>query len=244
MSTPDVAVLVDAGLSGKETMRRLDAAGVRSTGTISAICLTHEHSDHISGLSALSTRLKAPIYANSGTIEAARQAIGERRLDWHVFITGQEFKIGQLDIEPFSVCHDAYDPVGFVFSSGGCRVGIVTDIGIVTSLVREKLRNCAALVIEANHDERMLRDSDRPWPLKQRIAGRQGHLSNNHAGELVAECAGPALKRVYLAHLSSECNRPEIAADAVRKSLCDHGFDKVEVIISHQDSSTDLWTVA
>lgn len=242
VADPGAAVLVDAGLSGKETFRRLEAAGAGGA-AIAAICLTHEHGDHITGLAALSSRLHAPVYANSGTIEAVRSTLGERKIEWHAFSTGHAFKIGSLTVEPFSVCHDARDPVGFIFTSGAARLGVVTDIGVATALVREKLRDCAALVIEANHDERMLRESGRPWALKQRIAGRQGHLSNRSAAELLAECAGPGLRMVRLAHLSSECNKPDLAVKEITVALRLKNLHEVEVTASLQGESTEMWCV-
>ena len=166
-------ILIDAGLSCRETLRRLEDAGVDASG-IRAICLTHEHSDHRSGLATLQRRLGVPLYANRGTADAIEQDGGKDALAWNIFATGSPFPIGDLILEPFSVPHDSYEPVGFTVSAGGARVGIVTDMGVVTGLVRQRLMNCQLVVIEANHDEDMLKGADRPWSLKQRIMGRQG----------------------------------------------------------------------
>ncbi|NQT94658.1 MAG: MBL fold metallo-hydrolase, partial [Lentisphaerae bacterium] len=207
VGSPATHILVDAGLSGKETVRRLEEIGADPS-DLSAICVTHEHDDHTACLGILHRRLGLDLYGNAGTVDALKRNPKHRDLPWNVFQTGAPFAVGDLIVEPFSVPHDAYDPVGFVVRSGSESVGIVTDMGMATGLVRERLRGCRALVLESNHDSGLLRDADRPWSLKQRIAGRQGHLSNEQTGILLAEIAGPQLDTVCLAHLSEECNRP------------------------------------
>lgn len=233
-------VLVDAGLSGRETGKRLAEIGV-TVESIAAICLTHEHGDHTSGLAALHRAGRVRLYANSGTAEGVAAKPGVTALTWNIFSNGSPFPVGDLEIEPFSVPHDAYDPVGFVIRSGDLRVGVVTDMGMVTGLIRERLRPCNVLVIESNHDERMLKDADRPWHLKQRIIGRQGHLSNDHAAELVAEIGGPHLRMVFLAHLSSDCNRPEVALKAAVDALAKKGLTHVRVVVAPPDKVSAVW---
>lgn len=234
------AILIDAGFSGRETVRRLAAIGVQPE-AISAICVTHEHSDHTSGLSMLHRGGKVALYANSGTIQGVEARSGGGNLAWNVFSAGSAFEVGDLVIEPFSVPHDAYDPVGFIVVGDGCRAGIVTDMGMVTGLIRERLRSCNAIVIEANHDELLLRNADRPWHLKQRIFSRQGHLSNEHAAEVVAEVAGPHLSAVFLAHLSDQCNRPELAVSAVSEALRKRGVAHVSVRLTAKDKVSEVW---
>jgi len=233
-------ILIDAGLSGRETARRLELIGA-PLASIRGICLTHEHGDHTAGLAALHTRAGIPLYANAGTIEAVRQDDKLRNLKWRVFTTGAAFSIGDLTITPFSVSHDAYDPVGFIVTSDQIRVGIVTDIGVSTHLVRERLRHCQALIVEANHDERLLTDAQRPWHLKQRIAGRQGHLSNQRAAELIAEIAGDDLNQVFLFHLSLDCNRPELALKPTREVLRRRGLAHVQVSLTYADQISAIW---
>ena len=238
--TASAHILIDAGLSGRETLNRLAQAGVRLA-EIMAVCLTHEHSDHIAGLGVLHTRHGIALYANAGTIEAVGKDEKLRGLPWHVFSTGAVFPIGDLNLEPFSVSHDAYEPVGFVLAAGPVRVGVVTDIGVTTHLVRERLKHCRALVIESNHDERLLADARRPWPLKQRIAGRQGHLSNQHAAELIAEIAGNDLHQVFLFHLSLDCNRPELALKPTCEALRCRGLAHVQVSLTYANQISAIW---
>lgn len=234
-------VLIDAGMSGRETLNRLEQVGVKLS-AIAAVCLTHEHGDHIVGLGVLHARHGIPLYANAGTIEAVRMDEKFRGLAWHVFSTGSIFQIGNLTFDPFAVSHDAYEPVGFIVTSGPVRVGVVTDIGVSTHLVRERLKHCRALIIESNHDERLLADARRPWSLKQRIAGRQGHLSNQHAAELIAEIAGPDLSHVFLSHLSAECNRPELALKTTQTALSRHGHAHVRVSLTYPDRISEVWS--
>jgi phosphoribosyl 1,2-cyclic phosphodiesterase len=241
VASETTAVLIDAGLSGRATGLRLAECGA-SVESIHAICVTHEHSDHTSGLAVLHRGGKVKLYANSGTIEGIDARVGnDKKLQWNIFSTGANFQIGDLSIDPFSVPHDAYDPVGFVIRCGEIRVGVVTDMGMVTGLIRERLRACNVLVIESNHDEQMLKDADRPWHLKQRISGRQGHLSNQHAAELLTEIAGPHLKAVFLAHLSSECNSPELALRTVSDALKNKGHLHVRVVVAPSDRVSDIW---
>ncbi|MBN1269208.1 MAG: MBL fold metallo-hydrolase [Kiritimatiellae bacterium] len=234
------SLLIDAGLSGKETERRLGEIGVVPAG-LRAICVSHEHGDHVMGLRVLHRRHGIPLYANAGTIEAVGRDPLFRELPWQVFTTGSPFQVGDLQIEPFSVAHDAYDPVGFIVSAGAVRVGIVTDMGVATTLVRQRLRNCHALVIEANHDLTMLDAAERPASLKQRIRGRQGHLSNDDAAAVVAEVAGPHLQQVFLAHLSADCNRVDVALRTVRRILDKAGHGHVRVSCAFPDRVSEVW---
>ncbi|MCX7007414.1 MAG: MBL fold metallo-hydrolase [Kiritimatiellaeota bacterium] len=176
----DTVLLVDAGLSARETGKRLESVGVRLD-QVSGICISHEHSDHTAGLRVLQQRHGIPLFANRGTFEALAEEL--QQLKWQIFTTGCAFNVGSLRVEPFMVPHDANEPVGFIVGDGTQRIGIATDMGCVTHLVRERLRPCRAIVLEANHDVELLQESDRPWQLKQRILGRQGHLSNETAAE-------------------------------------------------------------
>lgn len=238
VASASTRLLIDAGLSCRQLEARLAEIGV-ALPSISAVCVTHEHGDHTAGILRLHRRIGAPIYANSGTIGALERG-APCEVGWQVFTTGQAFRVGDLSVHPFSVPHDSYDPVGFVIESdSGARVGVATDMGVATSLVRDRLRDCAVMVVEANHDEQMLRDADRPWSLKQRIAGRQGHLSNRQAGELVAELAGPATRAVFLSHLSADCNRPQAALDTVSRILAARGLGRIAVKLTYPDRPSE-----
>lgn len=234
------AILVDAGLSAREAGRRLEGIGMGLAG-LHGVCVSHEHGDHTAGLRVLQERHGVPLYANAGTIDALRRDPKMAGLRWQVFTTGQAFGIGDLTIEPFSVPHDAYEPVGFVVGNGDARVGVVTDMGVPTTLVRERLRGCRVVVVESNHDEKMLLDAERPWYLKQRIMGRQGHLSNQGAAAMLAEIAGPHLHQVFLAHLSSECNDPDLARKTAHDVLLKAGHTHVKVSVTYPDRATEVW---
>jgi len=240
VASETTAILIDAGLSGRATGQRLAEFGA-SLESIQAICVTHEHSDHTSGLAVLHRGGVVKLYANSGTVEGIEAKAGDKKLQWNIISTGANFQIGDLSIDPFTVPHDAYDPVGFVIRCGETRVGVVTDMGMVTGLIRERLRTCNVLVVESNHDEQMLKAADRPWHLKQRISGRQGHLSNQHAAELLLEIAGPHLKAVFLAHLSSECNSPDLAKRTIEGALMSKGHPHIRVMVAPSDRVSEIW---
>lgn len=219
MESDEAALLIDAGLSGKEIQRRIETAGL-STSKLKAILISHEHRDHVHGAGILARRLKLPLYANSLTLARGAWAIGECQTS--VFKTGMKFDCGPFGIHPFSVSHDAADPVGFTITSNGSRLGLATDLGIATNLVKTHLAGCHALILESNHDHQMLMDGPYPWELKRRVQGRLGHLSNSDAAALLAELAHENLNRVVLAHLSEINNEPELAlqtARAVRSDL-------------------------
>jgi phosphoribosyl 1,2-cyclic phosphodiesterase len=239
IGTPENGMLVDAGLSARRTVACLAEIGV-TPDQVRGICVSHEHSDHIHGLRVLHKRYGIPLYANAGTVDALERNPDLRALHWNVFTTGHPFTVGPMCLEPFSVPHDAYDPVGFVVQHEAVRVGVVTDMGMVTGLIRERLRSCHVLVVEANHDERLLQDAERPWSLKQRILGRQGHLSNQHAAELVAEIAHPELRHVFLAHLSEDCNKGELALQTACRALEKGGHTHVRVSLTYPDRISDV----
>lgn len=209
-----VRVLVDAGLSARQIVVRLGMMGIEPA-SLDAILLTHEHGDHVRGLRVLVKSLAVPVYATPMTRELVREEVGGAH--WKVFESGAAFSLGDLAVESFAVPHDAVEPVGFVFRSGGRSLGLLSDSGHVTPRVTDALRGVDGLFVEANYDDALLEaDLRRPWSTKQRIASRHGHLSNAQTAELVAELAGHGLRRVVLGHLSRDCNTPEVALAAVR----------------------------
>jgi phosphoribosyl 1,2-cyclic phosphodiesterase len=243
IETDTTRLLVDAGLSGRQIAQRLALIG-RNLEQVNGIILTHEHSDHTRGLGTLCKARSIAVYANRLTAEAVAANPEEQsrvRISWRLFATGASFEIGDLLVESFSVPHDAQDPVGFVLrqTSSGISVGVLTDLGHVTQLVTERMRTMDALVLEANHDLKLLQeDAARPWATKQRIMSRHGHLSNDAAATLASEVASDKLRHVFLAHLSRDCNRPELAQQAVGEKLHKIGARHIAVAVSSQDKPT------
>ncbi len=213
----ETVLLIDAGFSGVEIKRRLEKIG-RTPEMITAILVTHEHNDHISGVGVLSRRCGVPVYANSATHLASEGKIGEvsRRLE---FATGEPFSVNGLLIHPFAVSHDTVEPVGFVVSDGKNAVGYCTDTGRTTRLIAHHLRRCQALILESNHDPRMLRNGPYPLALQQRVRSNLGHLANDDAADFLADLMHDELRCVVLAHLSQINNLPELALAATQKKL-------------------------
>jgi phosphoribosyl 1,2-cyclic phosphodiesterase len=210
------SILVDVGLSAREIERRLQSRGLESA-RLSAILVTHEHTDHIKGVERLARRHQLPVYLSAKIHQAARGL--ERLPEVCDFACGGEFRIDSLTVRPFSVSHDARDPAGFTIGANGIRIGIATDLGVATALVRDHLRGCRLLILESNHDPDMLTAGPYPWFLKQRIRGRSGHLSNAESSRLLADVVHSGLQHVILAHLSETNNTPERAATGASQVL-------------------------
>lgn len=232
----ETKVLIDAGISFKALTEKLGEIDV-DIGEIDAILVTHEHGDHIRGLEKTAQHLDIPIFSNS---ETAKAALGEMksRPRFKIFSTGETFEFGEFEIHPFSVQHDTLDPVGFTVRFGGIKLGICADLGFATTLVRANLLECDYLYLEANHEPSMVYACNRPMVYKQRVLGRQGHLSNEGAAELLVEIDHPGLKHVYLAHLSSECNNPDLAIERVQERL----KRDLSLSIAYQDKVSKLLT--
>jgi phosphoribosyl 1,2-cyclic phosphodiesterase len=217
VSGGSTSILIDAGLSGIEIERRLQSKGLYPE-DLDAILVSHEHTDHIQGVGVLSRRFNLPVYMSSKTEKAAISQLGTVRVIKN-FECGSPFMIKDLSIHPFSISHDAKDPSGFTVNQNGTKIGIATDLGIATSMVKEHLRGCSLLVIEANHDEEMLINGPYPWPIKQRIRSRAGHLSNKASKNLLKELQHDRLKYVMLAHLSEINNTPQKALNQVGRAI-------------------------
>jgi len=219
VSDGDTSVLIDAGLSGVEIERRMKSREINPD-EIDAIIVSHEHTDHIQGVGVLARRYNLPVYISSETYNTASAQLGKIK-QIHHFTCGSEFFINQLNIRPFSISHDASDPAGFTVGCNGRKVGIATDLGIVTAMVRQHLKNCGCLIIEANHDILMLEEGPYPWSVKQRVKGRTGHLSNESSRELLMDVMHDQMSYVILAHLSETNNMPEKALRVVTEHLPD-----------------------
>jgi phosphoribosyl 1,2-cyclic phosphodiesterase len=234
LETEETRLLIDAGFSARQIRQRL--AGIeRSPETLQGILITHEHLDHIQGLAVFCAKLRVPIYCNRLTKDAIEYAL-QTSIDCRLFTTGGVFEIGDVGVETFSVPHDAQDPVGFLLRTGAGNIGFLTDLGHATKLVVERVRPANVLVLEANHDLKLLQeDTRRPWSVKQRILSRHGHLSNEAAAAVAQATVSEALRHVYLGHLSRDCNRPELAIGAVAGRLRDTGTTHVQLTCTSQD---------
>ena len=231
-------LLVDAGFSARNVAERLGALGV-SPESIGGIVVTHEHTDHTSGIGVFARRHGTPLYMTGRTRSACDKLLrGEEPIV--EYLPGRAFQIGDIRIEPFLTVHDAADPVGvaLVDECTGLRVGIATDLGRPTAQVRHALSDCDLLVLEANHDEVMLHMSAYPASVKRRISSSHGHLSNQAAARLVTELMHPRLSGVVLAHLSAACNRPALARQVVGEALEKVGWQgHLEVASQHRPTA-------
>ena len=216
-------VLVDAGISCRETFKRMKAVN-DDPYSLSAILITHEHSDHTYGLMVLAKKLDVPVFMTGATHGAwartMRDACGEvPAVKLELFSSGRCFQIGDIAVTPFTIPHDAADPVGFTFRSEGVKVAIATDLGYIPPSVCDHLRGCDVLVIESNHDLEMLRVGPYPWSVKQRVMSRVGHLSNDALAQFFCTDYDGGASYVVLAHLSEHNNHPEVARGAAEKAL-------------------------
>ena len=222
------SILVDAGISCKETFKRLRAIG-DDPHKINAIVITHEHTDHVHGLLVLARKLNVPVYMTGHTQAAWAKAMRDdegvrpQLAKLEVFSAGEGFQVGDIAVMPFTIPHDAVDPVGFTFKAEGVKVGFATDLGYIPASVRDRLRCCDLLLIESNHDVEMLRVGPYPWSVKQRVMSRVGHLSNHALADFFASDYDGGAAYVVLAHLSEHNNHPEIARREAEKALSHRG---------------------
>lgn len=271
VSSSTTRILVDAGLSCRELMKRMQTAG-EDASTLDAILITHEHQDHVQGLAVTARRLGIPVYWTEPTHRAwvrwmtprkrityaewlerrraqanatpepdaeekaaAEETLSEPQKDptalpgVQYFQSGSAFRIGDIAVTPFTIPHDAIDPVGFVFETEGVRIGLATDLGYMPSNVSVQLRGCDVLMLESNHDLDMLRDGPYPWAVKQRVMSRVGHLSNDAAADFLARGYDGQAAWVVLAHLSENNNLPELARIAAERAL----RDRMSLLANH-----------
>ncbi len=219
----DTRLLIDAGLSGKTVLGALSSIGI-NPGTLSGILITHEHSDHVSGAGVLARKLGIPIYANAGTWAAMEGKIGhidsrQRR----VFCTGEDFYMDDINIMPFKTPHDAAESVGFYLESHGRSVCVATDIGHMTEAIYDYLKQADIVLLESNHDREMLRSCSYAPSLKKRIAGKDGHLSNDECAKTLLRLCAEGVKTAILGHLSGEANTPDTALRASEALLAESG---------------------
>lgn len=234
LETSQTRLLIDAGFSAKQIRERLASIG-RTPEMLQGILVTHEHGDHIQGLGVLCSKLQIPLYTNRLTLEAAER-VHETRFRANLFATGASFEVGDVVVDTFSVPHDAQDPVGFLLRTPAGNVGFLTDLGHATKLVIQRVRPAHVLVLETNHDLKLLQDdTKRPWSTKQRILSRHGHLCNEAAAEAAEQIVSADLKQLYLGHLSRDCNRPDLAHRVVSTRLQRMGATHVRVESTSQE---------
>ncbi len=229
-------ILVDAGFSCRELERRMTQVGIEPE-TVSALVVTHEHTDHVRGADRFARRHRVPLFATGGTLEASALSTETRGAAVRL-VSGRPEEVGGFSVEPFSIPHDAAEPVGLtVEDAGGCRLGLVADLGSRSRLAWGRLVELDYLILETNHDLGMLRDGPYPWSLKQRVAGRHGHLSNRDAADGIPELVSDRLRWVVLYHLSQTNNSPALAAEAVAEALAAEG-SPARLAVTEQDRPT------
>ena len=242
----NTAVLIDAGISGKRILQGLEETDTPRE-MVSALLITHEHIDHVQSIPVLTKRIPdLSVYANQATWENIERPVPQDCR--HIFETGQDFRIGDLTIRPFPVPHDAAEPVGFSVYGDDRQISICTDVGYITDEIREEIQDADLLLLEANHEREMLLMGRYPYPLKQRILGDEGHLSNVSCGECLGDIIGRSEKKrqVLLGHLSRENNDPHVAMLAVRNTLQEQeifvGGD-LEITVARRDERSRLFEV-
>lgn len=239
-------ILVDAGVSCARVVSEMKTLGLDPS-ALDAILITHEHSDHVAGAGILSRRFDLPIYATEGTWSAMAEKLGAvSAKNMRVIEAGQDFYIGDLDISPFSLPHDAADPCGYAFACGHLRAAVATDIGCPREGWLKAVSGCELVLLEANYDPGMLKAGRYPYALKTRILGTRGHLSNEDAGRAACRLAGNGTRSLILGHLSKENNFPELALETVRLALTEAGVrvgTDVELTVASRDHASGLFAV-
>ncbi len=228
------SVLMDCGFTLAETTVRLARLGLEPA-QLSGVVVTHEHSDHISGVARLARKYAIPMWLTHGTLRAHAGSLTDVPVVTEI-TPEVSFSIGEVEVRPYIVPHDAAEPVQYVFGDGGVRLGVLTDAGCATPHIEETLSGCDALVLECNHDVEMLQNGAYPYPLKQRVGGRLGHLSNDDAAALLARLDAARLQHIVAAHLSQKNNLPELAVGALSGAL---GCSKDWIAVATQDEGLD-----
>lgn len=231
VKSDNVNLLIDSGVSAKKIIDGLSSIS-EDINNIDAILITHEHSDHVQSLGTISKKFDIPVFADSKTWDAMpkqKDKISESNIKF--FNVNETFEIGDFVIHPFSIPHDASNPCGFNFLCDNEKFSIATDLGHMTNSIMDNLEGSSFLMLEANYDPEVLKCSRYPYLLKTRIAGPNGHLSNNLAGQAISHLINCGLKSVTLGHLSRENNFPELAYNTVTEELAVNGFNKDDILI-------------
>ncbi|KXZ40727.1 Phosphoribosyl 1,2-cyclic phosphodiesterase [Alkalithermobacter thermoalcaliphilus JW-YL-7 = DSM 7308] len=239
-------ILVDAGLSGKKIKEGLDKFDIKIENIV-AILISHEHTDHIKGAGILSRRYDIPIYANQKTFDAMKEKIGcihEKNIK--IFQTDKKFEIDDIQITPFSIHHDAKDPVAFTFDTGNTKISIATDLGYVCENIKKNVCSSKLVVLESNHDVEMVKMGPYPYSLKKRVLSKKGHLSNEDAGKFALDLVKTGTEKILLAHLSKENNFPDLAFETVNSILKMNNIQvgkDVNLKVLDKDISSNLYAV-
>lgn len=233
----NTALLIDAGISARRIAQELSAVGLEAR-DLTAVLITHEHSDHIRGIETLAKKYALPIYASRGTARCLPCAEARKQ----PFEAGDSFSVGSLQIRSFRTSHDASDSVGYRINGNGTALGILTDTGYVTQAARDALLGVSLLLLEANHDVERLQYGPYPYFLKQRILSDHGHLSNDAAADFALECVESGTRDILLAHLSAENNTPDLAYYAVARRLQQHGMS-VRLGVAPRDAASEIHEV-
>ncbi|MFN8007127.1 MAG: MBL fold metallo-hydrolase [Terriglobia bacterium] len=237
IATSRVRILLDAGISPTQIRKRLHSIG-ESLDQLDAVVVSHEHTDHVNGLTSLLNKKNIPVYIARDTLEAISPRVICERVEF--IKAGQDFWIQDLSIHAFSIPHDATNPLGFCFEAEGVRIGHVTDLGYLTELVIQRLKGCDAMVLESNHDLEMLKVGPYPWPLKQRIMSRHGHLSNDVVGRFLTGEFDGAARHIVLAHLSENNNHPDIVRMVAAQALEPRGFDLENLHVASKSAPSPM----
>ena len=239
-ASPGDGLLVDAGIACRSLKERLASIG-RGLDSVRAVVVTHDHADHCKGLPVLLRQAPhARAYATEATAMAVEMTCGEE-IPWHIFDADTRFQTGGFCVTPVRLPHDAAESLGFVVEAGGKRACVLTDFGSAPGSLVARAGACHAMVLEFNHDVLMLKNSGRPGQLIRRILSPNGHLSNDDAGDFLERVVARETRRVYLAHLSGECNSPALALGAAKAALARAGRGDVEVVVASQDKPTALF---
>ncbi|TFE69508.1 metal-dependent hydrolase [Methylacidiphilum sp. Yel] len=226
LETEKFRFLLDPGIRFKHLAIQLANLNIPLE-SINGIFITHEHSDHVIGLPVLLKRIPFPLYCNELTWKSLKKMMDlkEKAVDWQPFEPGCKIVLDEIEIESFPVPHDAADPVGFLFHHSNGTIGLLTDLGYITKLVREKILSVHTMILESNHDLSLLQaDTKRPWSVKQRIISRHGHLSNEATAEIAAQLVKEGTQNLFLAHLSEDCNRTDLAESTVKNKILSAGL--------------------
>ena len=243
----DAHILVDAGLSGTRVIQELHKVGVDPR-ALNAILVTHEHSDHIKGIGILSRKFDVPVYATEGTWRGMLGKVGNiAQKNMRLIEPCMDFYVNSIDVTPFPTPHDAGQPVGYTFETGGARLAIATDLGSVRDSWLKYIMGSDAVILESNYDPGMLETGPYPFELKKRIMGKRGHLSNDDAGEVAVELVRQGASQIILGHLSKENNYPELALQCAQSALRFAGIDPqtdVRLSIAARDGNSGMFSVA